>query len=1014
MKLSIAMMVKNEEKYLQECLEALQPLREAVDSELIIVDTGSEDRTVEIARQFTDKVYFHRWNNDFAAMRNKTIEYATGEWLLILDGDEILADVKGIIRFLKSPDSKKYKTGIFKFRNITSLEDESAYNTSFAPRLFKNDNFSYKGSIHEQPQFQHPIVEIPGEIIHYGYLSTDKELMEYKFRRNVGILKEELAKNPENSYYWFQLSQSYGMYQDYENALEAALRAYQTACRNNEDLADRMYIYDQLALCYLWNKRYEDVEATCREALKIKKGYLDIHYYLAEAQRAMSKDREAIKNYREYLRLYLGDNYQADTSVSNKTAGKYEYVCLCLCVLYHKLKEEKAALRYAKKISSEKVFRQAIPQIVEIYVDSGKFIRLREFYQEKIEESEDAIVNAFFTALENTLAKLKDDDRRARLIELFTAARGSYALLYRVKQLVLQDKKEMPKELYEAVKDIDYLKLPVFFADILYWFIKNKHELREIIGRFRLPLIQSHFAYLAQTHKNFSEEAVAYLQASPQAADLGTAKVNKELAKTILLADKCNEEQYRYALERYLAEGTYYLARVYNPLLLEKGRVGDFMCDEDAFLFYLQQAQKYRETDKTEYVRNLRHALRVFPAMKKGIEILLSEVQKEMDEEEQGRVAENAEFQLLMEQLKENVRVLLDAGRIGEAKNIINQYLKLVPNDEEMVALQAGIDAVQKQNASNISQMQDLHIKGDRYPKVTIIIPTYNQKEFLKEAIEGCLKQDYPNLEILVGDDCSTDGTHLMMKKYQEYPQIKYIRNPNNLGAGNNSQYLLENHSTGKYGMILNHDDFLIKKDYIAKAVDLFRENPSLSLVWANCLINDENLSKQSSTNFKIPKILKGMDYFKYYETEKYPHITGTLTSVFDMEKLKSTKFGQEKTKIKDTFLYLNLMLVGDVGFIDEHVAVYRVHRDSISNNLPKEFDLSTIREFEKIKSNVLKQKIATEKEMELWINNRVFSFISWRFRVLWANNEKKYALKLLAGISEDYPIVYETILANI
>lgn len=107
-------------------------------------------------------------------------------------------------------------------------------------------------------------------------------------------------------------------------------------------------------------------------------------------------------------------------------------------------------------------------------------------------------------------------------------------------------------------------------------------------------------------------------------------------------------------------------------------------------------------------------------------------------------------------------------------------------------------------------------------------------------------------------------------------------------------------------------------------------------------------------------------------------------------------------------------MLVGDVGFIDEHVAVYRVHRDSISNNLPKEFDLSTIREFEKIKSNVLKQKIATEKEMELWINNRVFSFISWRFRVLWANNEKKYALKLLAGISEDYPIVYETILANI
>ena len=97
----------------------------------------------------------------------------------------------------------------------------------------------------------------------------------------------------------------------------------------------------------------------------------------------MSKDREAIKNYREYLRLYLGDNYQADTSVSNKTAGKYEYVCLCLCVLYHKLKEEKAALRYAKKISSEKVFRQAIRRLLKSMLTAvslsgcGSFIRKR-------------------------------------------------------------------------------------------------------------------------------------------------------------------------------------------------------------------------------------------------------------------------------------------------------------------------------------------------------------------------------------------------------------------------------------------------------------------------------------------------------------------------------------------------------------------------------------------------------------------------------------------------------------
>ncbi|MGM0471746.1 MAG: glycosyltransferase, partial [Bacillota bacterium] len=66
MKLSIGMMVKNEEKHLQECLESLEPIREAINSELVIIDTGSDDNTVEIAKEFTDRIYFHEWNNHFA------------------------------------------------------------------------------------------------------------------------------------------------------------------------------------------------------------------------------------------------------------------------------------------------------------------------------------------------------------------------------------------------------------------------------------------------------------------------------------------------------------------------------------------------------------------------------------------------------------------------------------------------------------------------------------------------------------------------------------------------------------------------------------------------------------------------------------------------------------------------------------------------------------------------------------------------------------------------------------
>lgn len=99
MKLSIVMMVKNEEKYIEASLKSLEPLRSSIPSELIILDTGSDDRTPEIAKNYADKLYFHQWNDDFAAMRNLSISYAKGEWILVLDGDEVLEDTSDIIGF---------------------------------------------------------------------------------------------------------------------------------------------------------------------------------------------------------------------------------------------------------------------------------------------------------------------------------------------------------------------------------------------------------------------------------------------------------------------------------------------------------------------------------------------------------------------------------------------------------------------------------------------------------------------------------------------------------------------------------------------------------------------------------------------------------------------------------------------------------------------------------------------------------------------------------------------------
>ncbi|WP_196810751.1 glycosyltransferase family 2 protein [Bacillus sp. 123MFChir2] len=169
-------------------------------------------------------------------------------------------------------------------------------------------------------------------------------------------------------------------------------------------------------------------------------------------------------------------------------------------------------------------------------------------------------------------------------------------------------------------------------------------------------------------------------------------------------------------------------------------------------------------------------------------------------------------------------------------------------------------------------------------PKVNVIIPAYNMKDYLKETVDSVLRQDYPNLEIIVADDCSTDGTQEMMKQYDQNPKVKYIRNEVNLGSRMNGQKLLHEHADSKYILGINHDDYLTQDNYISKAVSLFEENPNVSLVFANLYFLNVSLGELSPITQDIPKITNGIDYFLNYQSDRYPHITSVLTSVYRRE----------------------------------------------------------------------------------------------------------------------------------
>src|SRR3989338_5500840 len=99
--ISLCMIVKNEEKYLEQCLNSVKDIAD----ETIIVDTGSTDKTKEIAKKFKARVFDFKWSDDFSEARNESLKHATKEWILVLDADEII-DKNGLEKIKEAIEHK--------------------------------------------------------------------------------------------------------------------------------------------------------------------------------------------------------------------------------------------------------------------------------------------------------------------------------------------------------------------------------------------------------------------------------------------------------------------------------------------------------------------------------------------------------------------------------------------------------------------------------------------------------------------------------------------------------------------------------------------------------------------------------------------------------------------------------------------------------------------------------------------------------------------------------------------
>ncbi len=189
--ISVCMIVKDEEKVLERCLKSLKPIAD----EFIIIDTGSSDKTKQIASQYTDKVYDYKWQNDFSHARNYSFSKATKDYIYTADADEVI-DEQNIECFLKLKKAMLQEIEIVQMKYTNQLQFGTTYNfeTEYRPKLFKRvREFLWINPIHETVNLEPVIYNSDIEIIHMpvrSHADRDFNHIQKVIQNNIRLSKK--------------------------------------------------------------------------------------------------------------------------------------------------------------------------------------------------------------------------------------------------------------------------------------------------------------------------------------------------------------------------------------------------------------------------------------------------------------------------------------------------------------------------------------------------------------------------------------------------------------------------------------------------------------------------------------------------------------------------------------------------------------------------------------------------------------------------------------------------------
>jgi glycosyltransferase involved in cell wall biosynthesis len=292
------------------------------------------------------------------------------------------------------------------------------------------------------------------------------------------------------------------------------------------------------------------------------------------------------------------------------------------------------------------------------------------------------------------------------------------------------------------------------------------------------------------------------------------------------------------------------------------------------------------------------------------------------------------------------------------------------------------------------------------YPLVSLIITTYNREHLLKKAIESSIEQDYPNLEIIISDNCSTDGTESLVSNYLTDPRIKYFKNEQNLGMLGNFRKATYEYSKGSFITYVNSDDYLIDKSYVSDAVKLAMTDNEICIIWARMGVKNID----TGVVWTIPEepyfskeIWNGKDVF-FRSTDTVLLSWGACMMRREyMLKVKTFHADFISFDLESNY---KIILLGKAGFINRLCYIQIGHSDNAGFPVDSNKLIHNLECYDNVETFAISLLPDHKEKINAWKDHFVYSLIVWAFYMLSEKNEEEYIL-FKETIKSKYPKYY-------